>query len=84
MILLPLLASAALGQAGAPERSGVRAEAVARATIISPARLVIATDTRSAQIVSGDAQRAKPRRTSRPCDATATSQSCPAIVFDLP
>jgi len=84
MLSLPLLAAVAMAQTGAPERSGARAEAVARATIVSPARLIIEPGARSARIDETSPSLAKPRKTRRPCDATATSQSCLTIVFDLP
>lgn len=82
MVLLPLFAATALAQTAAPLPAGARAEAVARANIVSPARLIIAPDARSAQI-DGGAAPATPRRIERPCDANSLVR-CPTVVFDLP
>jgi hypothetical protein len=82
-LILSLIAAAAIAQS-APAPSGARAEATARATIISPARLRIAKDGRTAQVeLRGPIATITPRATERPCPADA-APPCPAIVYDLP
>jgi hypothetical protein len=84
---LPLIAATAVAQSGAPV-TAVRAEAIARATIVSPVTLHIGQTGEDARIEQATpVGQIVPRPVLRECPGSVrpdAARPCTTIVFDLP